>query len=80
MGLYPNTPHNVGLSSERSTRQVETEKSSYRGSHANGRVFLKNVFFEFNNQIKQQLSGTAIGAKCAPTYAFIFMDKAETEF
>ena len=41
---------------------------------------LKNNFFEFNNQIKQQIFGTAIGTKCAPTYAGIFMDKVETEF
>ena len=41
---------------------------------------LKNKFFEFNNQIKQQTSGTAICIKCAPTYARIFMDKVETEF
>ena len=34
-------------------------------------------FFEFNNQIKQQISGTVIGTKCAPTYACIFIDKAE---
>ena len=36
---------------------------------------LKNDFFEFNNQIKQQISGTAIGTKCAQMYACIFMDK-----
>ena len=41
---------------------------------------LKNISFEFNNQIKQHISGTAIGTKCAPTYAFIFMDKVEKEF
>ena len=40
---------------------------------------LKNNFFEFNNQIKQQISGMAIGTKCAPTYSCIFMDKVETE-
>ena len=40
---------------------------------------LKNNTFEFNNQIKQQISGTAIGTKCAPSYACIFMDKADTE-
>ena len=33
---------------------------------------LKNNFFEFNGQIKQQFSGTAIGTKCAPTYACIY--------
>ena len=41
---------------------------------------LKSYFFEFNSQIKQQISGTAIGTKCAPSYACIFMDKVETEF
>ena len=41
---------------------------------------LKNNFFEFNNQIKQQISGTAIGTKFTPTYACIFIDKVETEF
>ena len=40
----------------------------------------EKYFFEFNNQMKQQISGTAIGTKCAPTYACICMDKMETEF
>ena len=40
---------------------------------------LKNNFFEFNGQIKQQISGTAIGTKCASTYACIYMDKMEGE-
>ena len=42
--------------------------------------FLKNDYFEFNGNVKQQLSGTVIGAKCAPPYACIFMDKAATDF
>ena len=41
---------------------------------------LKNNFFKFNSQIKQQISGTAIGSKCAPTYACILMNKVETVF
>ena len=36
---------------------------------------LKNNYFEFNGSIKQQLSGTAIGAKFAPPYVCIFKDK-----
>ena len=63
--------------SERSTREEGTEN---RGPLANGRVCFENNFFEFNNQIKQQISGMAIDTKCAPTYACIFMDKAETEY
>ena len=40
----------------------------------------KNNFFEFNNEIKQQISGTAIGTKFAPPYACIYMNKTETDF
>ena len=41
-------------------------------------MFLKTV--EFNNEIKQQISGTAIGTKFARPYACIYMDKTETDF
>ena len=41
---------------------------------------LKNNFFEFNSKPKQQISGTTIGTKLAPSYACIFMDQVETEF
>ena len=40
---------------------------------------MKNGFFEFNNQIKLQISWTATGNKCAPIYACIFTDKLKTE-
>ena len=33
----------------------------------------KSNFFEFNGNIKQQISRTAIGTKCDPTYACNFM-------
>ena len=38
---------------------------------------LKGNFFEFNGNVKQQIR---IGVKCAPTYAFIFMDELERDF
>ena len=41
---------------------------------------LKKNFFEFNGQVKQQIAGTAIGTKCTPTHACIYMDKMEGEF
>ena len=41
---------------------------------------LKNNFFEFNGEVKRQISGTAIGTKFAPPYVCIFMDEVETEF
>ena len=40
----------------------------------------KNNFFEFNREIKQQISGTAIGTKFAPSYACLYMNKTETDF
>ena len=41
---------------------------------------LKNNYFQFNGKVKQQISGTAIGTKFAPTYACVFMDQVETDF
>ena len=41
---------------------------------------LKNNYFEFNGQVRHQISGTAIGTKFAPTYACIFMDEIENKF
>ena len=41
---------------------------------------LKNNYFQFNGKVKQQISGTAIGTKFAPTYACVFMDQVETNF
>ena len=40
---------------------------------------LKNNL-EFNAEVKQQNSGTAMGTKFAPPYACIFMDDVETDF
>ena len=41
---------------------------------------LKNNFFEFDTNVYQQISGTAIGTKFAPLYACIFMSQLETKF
>ena len=42
---------------------------------------LKNIFFfEFNNKIKQQISGVAIETKFTPPYTCIYMNKIEIYF
>ena len=41
---------------------------------------LKNNFFELNAQIKQRISGMAIGTKCAPTCPCMYMDNMKGEF
>ena len=33
---------------------------------------LKNNYFEFNSNVKHQLSGTVIGAKFAPPYVYTY--------
>ena len=81
MGLYPSIPHEAGL---KFLREVLDKK----GQHIIPTIelirradfVLKNNYFEFNGQIKQQISGTAIGTKFAPPYACLFMDKIETAF
>ena len=40
---------------------------------------LNNNYFELNSTFKYQISGTAIGTKFAPPYAYIFMDYIERE-
>ena len=81
VSLYPSIPHNVGLRAlkealdKREQKKIPTEDLLQMAEFV-----LKNNFFEFNNRIKQQISGTAIGTQCAPTYACIFMDKVETKF
>ena len=81
VGLYRSIPHNVGLRAlkealdKREQKKIPTEDLVQMADFV-----LKNNFFGFNNQIKQQITGTAIGIKYAPTYACIFMDKVVTEF
>ena len=41
---------------------------------------LQNNYFEFNGEVKQQISGTAIRTKFAPPYACILMNQVEFEF
>ena len=41
---------------------------------------LEKEYFEFNGQIRQQISVTAIGTKFSPPYACLFIDKIETAF
>ena len=41
---------------------------------------LKNNFLEFNTNVYQQISGTAIGTNFPPPYAYIFMNQLETKF
>ena len=41
---------------------------------------LKNNYFDFNGQVKNQILGTTIGTEFAPTYACILTDEIENKF
>ena len=68
MGFYPSIPHEAGLKALREVldkRQQHTIPNSELITMAD--FVLKNNYFEFNGQIKQYISGAAIGTKFAPT-------------
>ena len=79
--LYPNTPHNAGLKAlsnmlEAREHKVVSTEDLVKMAH----LVLENNYFEFNGDVKKQISGTAIGTKFALPYASIFMDDLETNF
>ena len=81
VGLYPSIPHEAGLRSLKDVLDRREEKKSSTEDLVKMTEFvLRNNYFEFNGQVKHQISGTAIGTKFAPTYACIFMDEIETNF
>ena len=43
-------------------------------------LVLRNNLFEFNIKLLQQISGTAIGTKFAPSYRYIYMNRVEQGF
>ena len=76
VGLYPSIPHKADLKTltrrlnERETSQIPTEDTVQMAE-----FILENNFFEFNGEVKRQISGTAICTKFAFLYSFIFMDE-----
>ena len=81
VGLYPGIPPKAGLKALKNAMEKREQKHILTEKLINTADFVfKNNFFEFNVSVKQQVSGTTIGTKCAPTYACICMDEVETEF
>ena len=79
--LRSSIPHESGSNAIKEALENRTRKSAPTSGILKMLEFvLKNNYFEFNGNVKQQLSGTAIGTKCAPLYACIFTDKVETDF
>ena len=72
--LYPNIPLKGALD-KRENRNIATNDLIKMTEFV-----LKNNNFEVNGQVKQQISGTAIGTKFTPAYACIFMNDDESKF
>ena len=81
VALYPSIPHEDGLETLRE-RLVKSEdlKLLVIDIVKMTEFVLKNNIFEFDEKVKQQFAGTAIGTKFATPYACIYLDEVETEF
>ena len=81
VGLYPSIPHELGLKAlEEALEKRESKQTSTDDLIKLAKFVLQNNYFEFNGEIKQQISGTDIETKFAPPYACISMDHVESEF
>ena len=73
VGLYPNIPLDEGVAFlkdflySRVDKQVTTDTLIELAE-----LVLKNNVFEFSDKTYQQIHGTAIGTKFAPSYAVLF--------
>ena len=81
VALYPSILHESGLNAIKEALENRARKSIPTSDILKMLEFvLKNNYFEFNGNFKQHLSGTAIGTRCAPPYACIYMDKVKADF
>ena len=81
VGLYPSIPHEVGLKTLKETLDKRENRNIATNDLIKMAEFvLKNNYFDFNGQVKQKISGAAIGTKFAPIYTCIFMDDIESKF
>ena len=79
VGLYPSIPHEAGLKSFREVLNKRKQHSIPTSELISMADFvLKNNYFEFNRQIKQQICGITIGTTFTPPYTCLSMDKIET--
>ena len=72
--LYTNIPRTDGIEAVRdilNTRESPSVPTDFIVKLLN--LVLKWNIFEFNGELYQQMGGTAMGTRCAPNYADIFM-------
>ena len=81
MALYTNIPHEEGIRKviKFMKRKNAPDSEILLCQHLLQHILKKN-YFEFNNKFYLQVSGTAMGKRCALNYAIIFMVELEEEF
>ena len=81
VSLYTNIPHKDGI---RATKYaLEKRQSKEPKTWVLLRLLhfiLTKTAFKFNDKFYEQISGTTMGTKCAPSYSILFMDKLERDF
>ena len=79
--LYTNIPHTDGINRvvkfirKHGATPQEIELCENLLQH-----ILQKNYFQFNDKMYLQTSGTAMGTRCAPNYAIIFMAEIEEDF
>ena len=80
IGLYPNIPHDEGLSALRKRLDLKQEKDVTTSTLVElAEVVLKNNIFTFMEKTLKQKHGTAIDTKFSPLYSILFMAELEVE-
>ena len=80
VGLYPNIPHEEGLSALRKQLDNRMEKYVSRDTLSDlAEVVLKNNIFKFGKKRLKQKRWAAIRTKFAPPYLILFMEELEEE-
>ena len=74
VGLYPNIPHDEGLSALQKRLELRRDKKVSTSTLVElAEVVLKNNVFTFGKKTLKQIRGTTTGTKFAPPYNIIFM-------
>ena len=80
VGLYPSILHDSGLKALNKKLEERSDEKLLSADLVDMAEFvLNNNFFEFETKVKQQISGTAIATKFAPTYKCIFLNKVDID-
>lgn len=83
--LYPSIPHEEGIQATlqhlyESNPQADDIPFPPSVASEMLHIILQKNYFEFNSTMYQQIRGTAMGTKMAPSFANLFMDVLERQF